>query len=157
MVRGLWYTHVLNFGSLSWFWRCKEHPCPLRPDLGLWWGLEVPNWSLASWSWFGYGHWFLVHLWSEFWLSFLILKVQRKSIYFKSWFGALEDTGGAWLGFGILILIWIWSITLLGSSLKFGYHSDQWKLRYGQSRISTAQNHVSVATYSFVKQKFMTL
>ena len=26
---------------------------------------------------------------------------------FKSSFGALEDTGGSWLGFGILILIWI--------------------------------------------------
>ena len=24
--------------------------------------------------------------------------------------GALEDAGGSWLGFGILILIWIWSL-----------------------------------------------
>ena len=23
MVTGLWYTHDSNFGSLSWFWRCK--------------------------------------------------------------------------------------------------------------------------------------
>ena len=28
MVTGLWYTHDPNFSSLSWFWRCKEHPCP---------------------------------------------------------------------------------------------------------------------------------
>ena len=28
----------------------------------------------------------------------------------KSLFGALEDAGGALLGFGILILIWIWSL-----------------------------------------------
>ena len=40
----------------------------------------------------------------------LTLKVQRTSMSFKSWFGALEDTGGSWLGFGILILIWIWSL-----------------------------------------------
>ena len=29
---------------------------------------------------------------------------------FKSWFWALEDTGGSWLGFVILLLIWIWSL-----------------------------------------------
>ena len=31
-------------------------------------------------------------------------------MFFKSSFGALEDAGGSWLGFGILILIWIWSL-----------------------------------------------
>ena len=51
----------------------------------------------------------------------IILKVQRKSMYFKSWFGlvfdkpiylilgvligALEDTEGSWLGFGILNMV----------------------------------------------------
>ena len=39
--------------------------------------------------------------------SFLILKFQITPLSFKSSFGALEDTGGSWLGFGILILIWI--------------------------------------------------
>ena len=29
---------------------------------------------------------------------------------FKSWFGASEDPGGSWLGFGILILICVWSL-----------------------------------------------
>ena len=28
MVTGLWYTHVPYLGSLSWFWRCKEHLSP---------------------------------------------------------------------------------------------------------------------------------
>merc|ERR1712081_96823 len=32
------------------------------------------------------------------------------SMSFKSSFGALEDAGGSSLGFGILILIWIWSL-----------------------------------------------
>ena len=95
MVTGLWYTSDPNFGSLSWFWRCKEHPCPLSPHLELWRMLEVPDWGLASWSWFGYGHWSLIHLWSKFWLSILILKVQRTSMSFKSWFGALEDAVGS--------------------------------------------------------------
>ena len=31
MVTGLWYTHDPNFGSSTWFWRCKEHLCPLIP------------------------------------------------------------------------------------------------------------------------------
>ena len=35
---------------------CKEHPCPSSPDLGLWRMLEVSEWGLASWYWFGYGH-----------------------------------------------------------------------------------------------------
>ena len=110
MVTGLWYTYIWNFNPLSWFSWCKEHPCPLCPDLGLWRKLEVPDWGLESWSWFGYGHWSLIHPWSKFWLSILILKVQRISMSFTSWFWALEDAGGSWLGFGILILIWIWSL-----------------------------------------------
>ena len=40
LVTGLWYTHDLTFSSLSSFWRCKEHPCPLSPDFGLWRTLE---------------------------------------------------------------------------------------------------------------------
>ena len=110
MVTGLRYIHDLNFSSLSWFWRCKEHPCPLRFHLGLWRTLEVPDWGLASWSWFGYGHWSLIHPWSEFWLSILILRVQRTSMSFKSSFWALEDAGGSWLGVGIFILICILSL-----------------------------------------------
>ena len=110
MVTGLWYTHGQNFCSLSSFWRCKEHPFPLSTHLGLWRTLEVPDWGLASWSLFGYGHWSLIYLCSEFWLSTMLLKVQRTSMSFKSWFGALEDAGGSWLGFGIFILIWIWSL-----------------------------------------------
>ena len=144
MVTGLWYTYDPNFGSLSWFWRCKEHPCPLSPHLGLWRTLEVSDWGLASWPWFGYDHWSLlsivilkvqrismsfkssfgswrsmqapdlglalwswfwychwslIHPCSEFWLSILILKVQRTSVSFKSWFGAysmLEFLNGVW-------------------------------------------------------------
>ena len=51
MVTGLWYVHDPNFGSLSWFWRCKEHPCSFSPHSELWRMLEVPDWGLASWSW----------------------------------------------------------------------------------------------------------
>ena len=53
MVTGLWYTHVSSFGSLSWFWKLKEHPCSSSPHLGVLWTLGVPDWDLASWSWFG--------------------------------------------------------------------------------------------------------
>ena len=110
MVTGLWYTYIPNSGCLSQFWRCKELLCLLSHDSGLWRTPEVPKRGLTSGSWFWYGHWSLVHPWSEFGLSILILRVQRTSMSFKSWFGALEDSGGSWLGFGILILIWIWSL-----------------------------------------------
>ena len=128
MLSGLWYTHVPNYVSLSWFWRCKKHPHPSSPALGLWRILEIPDWGLVlSWfgdledaggSWLGfgifiligYGHWSLIQLWSKFCLSILSLKMQRTSMSFKSWFGALEDPGGSWLGFAILILTWIWSL-----------------------------------------------
>ena len=66
MVTGLWYTYIPNFCSLSWFWKCKEHPCSLSLDLVLWFGLELCEWGLASWSWFGYGTWSLIHLYSYF-------------------------------------------------------------------------------------------
>ena len=96
--------------ALSWIWRCKEHPCPLSLDLGLWRTLEVPDWGLPSWSWFRYGYWSLVHPCSKFLLSFLILNVQPTYMSLKSWFVALEDAGGSWLRFGFLILNFIWSL-----------------------------------------------
>ena len=72
--------------------------------------LEVPDWGLASWSWFGYGHLSLMYPWSKFWLSILLLKGKRTYMSINSSFGALEDAGGSWLGFGILIFIWILSL-----------------------------------------------
>ena len=65
MVTGLRYSHVQNLGSLSWFWRYKEHPCCSSE---LWGMLEIPDWGLESWSWFIYGHWSLIHPCSKFWL-----------------------------------------------------------------------------------------
>ena len=59
LVNGLLYTHDSKFGYLSWFWRFKQHPCSLSPHLGLLRMLEVPDWDLASWSWFRYGYWSL--------------------------------------------------------------------------------------------------
>ena len=80
--------------------------------------LEVPDWGSASSSWFGYGHWPVTHPWSEFWLSILILKVQRTSMSFKPWLRALVGAEGSWLGFGILILILIRSL-VFGSLIWF--------------------------------------
>ena len=74
-------------------------------DFGMRRMLHFVDWSFASSSWFWYGLWSLIHQCSKFWLSILILKVQGTSMSFKSSFGALEDAGGDWLGFGILILI----------------------------------------------------
>ena len=65
LVTGLWYTNVLNFGSLSWFWRCKKHSCPLSPFFWFWRMLEDPDWGLASWSLFEYGHCSQTHPSSE--------------------------------------------------------------------------------------------
>ena len=64
----------------------------------------------GSWSWFWYDQWSLIYPQSKFWLSLLILKMQRTSMSFKSSFEALGAAGGSWLGFGILILISIWSL-----------------------------------------------
>ena len=137
LVTGLWYTHFLNVGSIfilkvqrtsmsfKFFFGTLVGPggswlgfgififiwiCPGSLDLGLWRTLKVPDLGLASWSWFGYGHWSLIHPFSWFWPSILILKVQKTSLSFKSCFGALEDAGFSWLGFCILILSWIWSM-----------------------------------------------
>ena len=127
MINGLWYIKDPNFGSLSWFWRCKEHPCPLSPHLGLWRMLEVPDWGLVSWSWFGYGYWSLIYLWSENKLSILILKVQITSISFKFWFGALVGAGGALLRQPF----WSWFVYGLCSLIHWGLASWSW-FTYGQ-------------------------
>ena len=52
----------------------------------------------------------LVYSCSKFLLSIVFLKMQRISMSFQSLFGALDDASGSWLGFGVLILIWIWSL-----------------------------------------------
>ena len=75
MITSLWYTHDKNFCSLSWFWRCKEHPCPLCSYFGLWRTLEVSDWDFSPWYLFGYGHWSLTLPCSEIWVSIMILKV----------------------------------------------------------------------------------
>jgi len=216
MVIGFWYTGVPNFVYLSWYWRCKEHQCPLSPNLELWRMLDVPDWGIASWSWFGwvkepcldltlsfhftqigrswdfnflclclcmcmclclcptvillsqaqmgfgfelwqffYSHWYLIHMCSTFWLYIDFdgaknihvlyvpiwdfggrwsLDVPDCSLVSLSWFvyghwslihpgpkfwspllilkfakniHVLEEAGGSWLEFDILILIWI--------------------------------------------------
>ena len=82
-----------------YFEGAKNIPCSLRPYLGLWQGLEVPDLGFAS---------SLLHLHYNFWLSIFIFKVQRTFISFNSWFWALEDTGGFWLM--LRILMWICSM-----------------------------------------------
>ena len=104
----------MNFSSITWFWRCKEHPCPLSPHLGHWRMLEVPDLGLASWSWFWYDIWSFIYQWSKFWLSILTLKVQRTSMSCKSLFGALEDAGSLF-GYGHWSLIYPWSKFWLSS------------------------------------------
>ena len=114
-----------------WLWRKLEVPDwnlaswssihPLFQNLALYLDCEgaktinvlsIPIWALglASWSWFGYGDCSLIHLYSKFWLSIWILKMQRTSMCLQSWFGVLVGDGGSWLEFGILILIWIWPL-----------------------------------------------
>ena len=83
----MFLTEVWNF-ILIWIW--------------------VPDWGLASWYWFGYSHWSLVHPYAKFWLSILILKVQRTSMSFKSSFGALGNAEGSWVVVRIFIFARIW-------------------------------------------------
>ena len=107
-------TPMLEILALYRFWRCKEHPCPLCSNLGLWRTLEVPDWGLGSWSLFGYGQCSLTLPSSEFWIVILILKVPRTSMSLKSWFGALEDAGCSWLWFGSWSLFGFGHLSLNG-------------------------------------------
>ena len=70
------HVRCSNFCSLYWFWRCKDHPCPLSPHLGLWRMLEVPDWCLATFSWFGYCPLSYVPC-SKFWPSILIWRCKE--------------------------------------------------------------------------------
>ena len=36
----LFATHVFHILTLYWFWWCKEHPCPVCPNLGIWRTME---------------------------------------------------------------------------------------------------------------------
>ena len=46
------------------------------------------------------------------------LKVQRTFMSFKSLFGALDDAGDFGLGFGILIMIWKWSLVFYTTMIQ---------------------------------------
>ena len=134
MVTGLWYTYALYFGSLSWVWKFKEYLCP---DLGLLRMLEVPDWGLASWSWHSYGFWSLIHPCSEFWLSIVILKVQRTSMSLKSWFKALKAgcwmfLTGVWyldLDMNMVIGLWYTHVPNFGSILVLKVQEHQCPLK----------------------------
>ena len=86
--------------SLTWYWRCKEPPFPLSPDLGLWRTKEVPNLDLGFRYRFGYCHWSLMHPCFEFRLFIFILKVQGTSMSSEvlTW-----GFGGCWR-----FLTWAW-------------------------------------------------
>ena len=43
---------------------------------------------------------------------------------FKPWFGAFVGAGGSWLGFSILIFIWIWSLVFDTGYPKFWLYID---------------------------------
>ena len=77
MVTGLWYTNDPNLSYLSWFWRCKEHPCPLSHHLGLWRMLDVPDWGLVPISLFWNTQWSLMHPWSGFGSISLFLRCKE--------------------------------------------------------------------------------
>ena len=110
VVFGLCHTNSLNFDSLSWFWKCKERSMSFK---SWFWALED-----AGGSWQGIFILILIWVWSlvfetpmvQILIYIFILKVQRTSMSFKSCFGALDDAGGSWLEFDILIFIWIWSL-----------------------------------------------
>ena len=59
------------------------------------WYTHVLNFDSLPSSCFLFGQWSLIYLCSKFCLYILILKVQRTSMSFKSYFGALEDAGGS--------------------------------------------------------------
>ena len=50
---------------------------------------------------------------------YIEIEVAKNIHVLLSMIGSLEDAEGSSLGFDILIFIWIWSGTLLGSSLMF--------------------------------------
>ena len=109
MVPGLWYTHVSSFGSLSWFWRCREQPCLLHTDLGLQRMLEAPDWGLGFLSWYQHSLWSLGDICSKLAL-YLDLEGAKNIQVLKVLNEALENARGSWLGFNNLIFIFIWSL-----------------------------------------------
>ena len=141
MFIGLWYTPVPKFGFLSGFWWCRENLV-----------IEVLIWGLGGCCRLLTLVWYLnlAWIWSlvlgrpMFQILALYLDFQgaKTSMVFESQFESFEDSGGFWLGFGILIMIWTWSGILLWSSIMFWSHSDQLKLRLGLSRVSVQFSEV---------------
>ena len=111
MVNGLWFNHVLNVGSILIF---KLQIASI--SFKSWFRALVYDWGF----WLSFDIMILIWIWSLAFNTpmFLILalhfdlKVQRTSMSFKSCFWALEDAGGPWLWFGILILILPWSLAV---------------------------------------------
>ena len=98
-------TYNPKFSFLHWIKRCKEPSCPRSPGLGIWRTLEVPDWGFGSWSWWGGVKNVPNILCFEIQLSTLNRKVQRTLMSWKSWSVVVEDSGGSWQGFWLLIMM----------------------------------------------------
>ena len=65
--------------------RVQRSPLSSKSWLELWWTLEVPDWGLGSWSWWGCVYDLSTDPYTKFELSKLKLKVQRSLLSSKTW------------------------------------------------------------------------
>ena len=87
---------IWGFGGRWWFMTEVWYlDLDLNMVIGLWYTYD-PKFSSLSWFW----------------------RYKEQPCSFRSWFGVLEDAGGFWLGFGILILIWMWSVVFDTSMIQ---------------------------------------
>ena len=100
-------TPISNFLLSMLILNVQRTSCSFTSYFGFWRMLEVPD--LGSWFLYEYGQLSFIQMYADYLLSILILEVQGTSTSFKSWFGGVDNSGGLWLGFWILILIWIYS------------------------------------------------
>ena len=122
---GIWKMLQVPFLSLKSFLsililKVKRTSMSFKSWFGLWRMLEGPDFCLLSPSWFWYGNWFLIYPCYKFWLSILILKVQRKFMSFKSWFGLWRTVEapnwGLWSSSWFTYGLWYPHVPNFGSS-----------------------------------------
>ena len=88
MVADHWYTHLPNLWHSILILRVKGTFMSFKSWFGALVGAGSSSLGFGILILIWYGHWHLIHLYCEFWLSILFLKVQRTCMTFKSWFGA---------------------------------------------------------------------
>ena len=117
---------------------------------------DVPDWGWCLWWHYGWSANALRELCLKFGWILLSLIASRTLSKMDDIAGGLEDAGRSWLELVSLIMIGICPWRSLESLFQFSWSSDDWKLRYVELKLRSAQFCMKCMMTCILKHSCMT-